>query len=127
MIGTGYGAKSAITIDANACVTGSFIAVQSIITGSATIATATATGPFVAVNADGHEDISITQIEDVVWGDNRNVSSDGLQHFARHSIEKVNLPAGATMQGPIFSFKVVQGSAIGYLNDRNFSKVVCPE
>ena len=125
MIGTGYGAKSAITINADSCVTGSFIAVQSIITGSATIDASAAEG---AVVAQGDaDDISITSMENVVWGDNRNVSSDGLQHFASHSVDKINLPAGATMQGPIFSFKVLQGSAIGYLNDRNFSKVVCPE
>ena len=84
MIGTGYGAKSAITIDANACVTGSFIAVQSVITGSATIDASTTEG---AVVAQGDaDDITITQMEDVVWGDNRNVSTDGLQHFASHSI-----------------------------------------
>ena len=140
MIGIGYGAKSAITIDANACVTGSFMALQSVVTGSATITTATATGP--TVDQGGSDEISVTQLTDIVWGDGRNtpdggyaMSSSGTtgvqdvrvprHHFASHSVATINLPAGATLNGPIYSFKVVAGSLIGYMSQRSFNNYTC--
>ena len=129
MIGIGYGAKNAITLDANACVTGSFMALMSVVTGSATVVTSTTVGPYVALNADGHQEVPITQLTDVVWGDNRNVTDNpsGDHHFTSHSIGAINLPAGATLQGPIYSFKVVAGSVIGYLSERNYGFQTCPE
>ena len=97
--------------------------------GSATVVTSTTVGPYVALNADGHQEVPITQLTDVVWGDNRNVTDNpsGDHHFTSHSIGAINLPAGATLQGPIYSFKVVAGSAIGYLSERNYGFQTCPE
>ena len=48
-------------------------------------------------------------------------------HFASHSIGAINLPAGATLQGPIYSFKVVKGSLIGYMSQRSFNSSKCDQ
>ena len=118
MISIGHGAKSAIKVNANIEITGSFLALQAIMTGSATVTAASATGPYVALGSENLTDIPVTKLADVVWGDNRNKTHDGLHHFTSHSVGAINLPAGATLQGPIYSFKVVQGSVIGYLSQQ---------
>tara|TARA_Y100000385_G_C13016623_1_gene604143 strand:+ start:845 stop:1222 length:378 start_codon:yes stop_codon:yes gene_type:complete len=119
MIGIGHGVKSAISIEANGTVTGSFLAIQAVITGSATIDSSTTEGPVVALG--DADDTPITQLTNVVWGDNRNSSTDGLHHFTSHSIAKINLPVGSVLQGPIYSFGVAEGTAIGYMSERQVS------
>lgn len=119
MIGIGHGVKSAIRINANGTVTGSFLAIQAVITGSATIDETVAEGAVVALGDT--DDFPVTKLTDVVWGDNRSTSTDGLHHFTSHSVDVINLPAGSVLQGPIYSFGVAAGSAIGYMSERQFS------
>ena len=113
MISIGHGAKSAIKVNANIEITGSFLALQAIMTGSATVTAASATGPYVALGSENLTDIPVTKLADVVWGDNRNTTP-----LVSAPVANINLPMGSTLQGPIYSFKVVQGSVIGYLSQQ---------
>ena len=111
------GSKGATVFNATSHVTGSFIAIQGLVpdnlaSGSAGLVTKTDT--------DGDTEL-LNVLGEVTWGDNRQthegVNSVGVKtySFESSSIQQhIGIQSGDIIYGPIYKFRVIQGSVLAY-------------